>query len=95
MDEIICNELQNATTVVASLIGLTSLIRQAMLKVTNTFDNSFPPDCQKASVPIQLQILWFLRINGCDPQIRGFSQLLKTVKNDRSIIISPLFAQTC
>ena len=95
MDEIICNELQNATTVVASLIGLTSPIRQAMLKVISTFDNSFPLHCQKASVPIQFQILWFLMINGCDPQITGFSQLLKIVKNDRSIIISPLFAQTC
>ena len=58
--EIISNELQNPTTLVTSLVGLISSIRQAMSKVSNTFNNSFPPDCQKASLPIQHQIIMFL-----------------------------------
>ena len=74
VDEIISNELQNPATFVTSLAGLISPIKQAMPKVSNTFNNSFPPDCQKASVPIQLQILCSLLIDGCDPQIKGFSQ---------------------
>ena len=57
VDEIISNELQNPATFVTSLVGLISPIRQAMSNVSNTFNDSFPPDCQKASVPIQLQIL--------------------------------------
>ena len=67
VDEIISNELQNPATFVTSLAGLISPIKQAMPKISNTFNNSFPPDCQKASVPIQLQILCSLLIDGCDP----------------------------
>ena len=73
VDEISSNELQNPPTFVASLVGLISPIKQAMTKVSSTFDNSFPPDCQKASVPMQLQILCSLLIDGCDLQIKGFS----------------------
>ena len=65
VDEIISNELQNTATVSTSLVGLISPIRQSMAKVSNTFNSSFPPDCQKASVPIQLQILCSLLIDGC------------------------------
>ena len=79
VDEIINNELQNPATFVISLVGLISPIRQAMSKVSNTFHNSFPPDCQKASVPTQLQILYSLLIDGCDPQIKGFSQSSKII----------------
>ena len=50
-----------------------------MSTVANTFNNSFPPDCQRASVPIQLQILCSLLIDGCDPPLKGFSQLSKTI----------------
>ena len=70
---------KNITKFVISLIGLISRIRQAMSKVSNIFDNSFPPDCQKASVPIQLQFLFSLLIDGCDPQIKGFSQWPKAI----------------
>ena len=66
---------KNIANFVISLIGLISPIRQAMSKVSNIFDNSFPPDCQKASVPIQLQLLFSLLIDGCDPQIKGFNRL--------------------
>ena len=45
VDEIINNELQNPATFVTSLVELISPIRQAMSKVSNTFNNSFPPDC--------------------------------------------------
>ena len=79
VDEIISNELQNPATFVTSLVGLISPIRQAMSKVSNTFNNSFPPDCQKASVPIQLQILCSFLIDGCDPQIKCFTQSSKTI----------------
>ena len=78
-DEIISNELQNPATFVTSLFELISPIRQVMSKVSNTSNSSFPPDCQKASVPIQLQILCSLPIDGCDPQIKGFSQSSKTI----------------
>ena len=71
--------LQNPSTFVTSLVGLISPIRQAMSKVSNTFNNSFPPDCQKASVPIQLQVLWSLLINGYDVQIKSFSQSSKII----------------
>ena len=57
VNEIISNRLQNPATLVTSLAGLISPIRQAMSKISSMFNNSFPPDCQKASVPIQLQIL--------------------------------------
>ena len=77
--ELISNELQNIATFVTSLIGLISPIRQAMSKVSNIFDNFYSPDCQKASVPIQLQLLFFLLIDGCDPQIKGFSQWHKAI----------------
>ena len=74
VDEIISNELQNPATFFTSLVGLISPIRQAMSKVSNTlFNSSFPPDCQKASLPIQLQILCPLLIDGCNPQIKGIS----------------------
>ena len=74
VDEIICNELQSPATFFTSLVGLISPIRQAMSKVSNTlFNSSFPPDCQKASLPIQLQILCPLLIDGCNPQIKGIS----------------------
>ena len=52
---------------------------QAMSKVSNTFNNSFPPDCQKASVPIQFHILCSLLIDECDPQKKGFSESSKTI----------------
>ena len=52
---------------------------QAMSKVSNTFNNSFPPDCQKASVPIQFHILCSLLIDGCDPRKKGFSESSKTI----------------
>ena len=77
VDEIISNELQNPATFVTSLVGLISPIRQTMPKVSNTFNNSFPPDCQKPSVPIQ--ILCSLLIDGRDPQVKGFSQSSKTI----------------
>ena len=77
--EIISNELQNPATFVTSLVRLISPIRQAMSKVSSTFNNSFPPDCQKASVPIQLQMLCSLLTDECDPQIKGFSQSSKTI----------------
>ena len=79
VDEIISNELQNPATFVTSLVGLISPIRQAMSNVSNTFNDSFPPDCQKASVPIQLQILCSLLIDGYDPQIKCFTQSSKTI----------------
>ena len=50
-----------------------------MSKVSNTFNNSFPPDFQKASVPIKLQILCSLLIDGWDSQRKGFSQSPKTI----------------
>ena len=79
VDEIINNELQNSATFVTSLVGLISPVRKAKSKVSNTFNNSFPPDSQKTSVPIQLQILCFLLIDGCHPQIKGFRRLSKTI----------------
>ena len=79
VDEIISNELQNLATFVTSPVGLISPIRQAMSKASNTFDNSFLPDCQKASMPIQLQILCSLLIDGCDLQIKCFTQSSKTI----------------
>ena len=79
VDEIISNELQNPATFVTSLVGLISPIRQAMSKVSSTFNNSFPPDCQKASMPVQLQILCSLLIDRCNLQIKGFSELPKTI----------------
>ena len=60
VDEIISNKLQNPATFVMSLVGLIFLIRQAMSKVSNTFNNSFLPDFQKASVPMQLQMIMVL-----------------------------------
>ena len=50
VDDIISNKLKNPAIFVTSLVGLISPIRQAMSKVSNTFNNSFPLDCQKASV---------------------------------------------
>ena len=50
-----------------------------MSKVKNSFCKSFPPNCQDSSVPIQLQILCSLLIDGCNPQLQGFSQPSKTV----------------
>ena len=50
MDEIISNKFKNPAIFVTSLVGLISPIIQAMSKVSNTFNNSFPLDCQKASV---------------------------------------------
>ena len=79
VDEIINNELQNSATFVTSLVGLISPVRKAKSKVSNTFNNSFPPYSQKTSVPIQLQILCFLLIDGCHPQIKGFRRLSKTI----------------
>ena len=74
VNEIISNELQNPATFFTSLVGLISPIRKAMSKVSNTlFNSSFPPDCQEASVPIQLQILCSLIIDGCNPQIKDIS----------------------
>ena len=60
VDEIISNKLQNPATFVMLLVGLIFPIRQAMSKVSNTFNNSFPPDFQKASVPMQLQMIMVL-----------------------------------
>ena len=79
VDEIISNELENPATFVTSLLGLISPKRQAMSKVSNTFNNSFPLDCQKALMPIQLQILCSLLIDGCDLQIKVFIQSSKTI----------------
>ena len=62
-----------------SLFGLISDIREAMSKVINTFNNSFPPDCQRVSVPIQLQTLCCLLIDGNDPQVKDFSESRKTI----------------
>ena len=45
-----------------------------MAKVSNSFGDSFPPGCQQISVPIQLQIMCSLIIDGCDPRTKGFSQ---------------------
>ena len=50
-----------------------------MSKVSNTFNNYFPADYQKASVPIQLQILCSLLTDGCDLQIKGLTQSSKTI----------------
>ena len=77
VDEIISNELENPATFVTSLLGLISPKRQAMSKVSNTFNNSFPLDCQKALMSIQ--ILCSLLIYGCDPQIKVFIQSSKTI----------------
>ena len=79
VDEIISNELENPATFVTSLVGLISPNRQAMSKVSNTFNNSFPLDCQKALMPTQLHILCSLLIDGCDPQIKVFIQSSKTI----------------
>ena len=78
VDEIIDKETSPATFV-QSLIGAIAPIRHAMSKVKNTFKNSFSPNCQESSVPIQLQILCSLLIDGCDPKLQGFSQCSKTV----------------
>lgn len=67
------------STLVQLLIGTIAPIRQAMSMVKNTFDNHFNPNCEEASVPIQLQILISLLIDGCDPNVNGFSQCSKTV----------------
>ena len=45
-----------------------------MAKVENEFSYSFPAECQEKSVPIQLQTLCSLLIDGSDPQVVGFSQ---------------------
>ena len=45
-----------------------------MAKVENDFSFSFPAECQEKSVPIQLQTLCSLLIDGSDPQVVGFSQ---------------------
>ena len=50
-----------------------------MSKASNAFNNSFSPDCQKVSVPIQLQILYSLLTDGCNLQIKDFSQSSKTI----------------
>ena len=50
-----------------------------MSEVSNTFNNYFPADYQKASVPIQLQILCSLLTDGCDLQIKGLTQSSKTI----------------
>ena len=50
-----------------------------MSKVSNTFNNSFPADYQKASVSIQLQILCSFLTDGCDLQIKGLTQSSKTI----------------
>ena len=79
LDEIIINKLQNLVTFVTSLVGLISPIGQAMSKVRNTFNNSFPPDCQKVSVLIQIQLLCSVLIDECNLQIKGLSQSTKTI----------------
>ena len=72
-------ELQSPAIFATSLVGLISSISQAMSKISNTFNNFFLPDCQKVSVPIQLQIFCSLLIDGCNPQIKGFTQSSKTI----------------
>ena len=69
-------ELQSPATFATSLVGLISSISQAMSKISNAWNNFFLPDCQKASVPVQLQILCSLLNDGCNPQIKlCFSEL--------------------
>ena len=79
LDEAIINELQNPVTFVTSLVDLISPIGQVMSKVSNTFNNSFPLDCQKASVPIQIQLLCSVLIDECNLQIKCLGQLTKTI----------------
>ena len=78
VDEIIDKQCSPAS-LLQSLIKVIAPIRNAMSKVKNSFCNSFPPNCQDWSVPIQLQILCSLLIDGCNPQLQGFSQPSETV----------------
>ena len=57
-----------------SCLKVATPIRMEMSKVENDFKFSFPTGCQKTSTPIQLQILCSLLVDGCDPQVSGFSQ---------------------
>ena len=59
---------------VESLSQIVAPIRDKMAKVENEFSYSFPAECQEKSVPIQLQTLCSLLIDGSDPQVVGFSQ---------------------
>ena len=80
VDEIISNKFKNPAIFVTSLVGLISPIREAMSKVNNTFNDSFPINWLSESFSaMQLQILCFLLFDGCDPQIKGFSQSSKTI----------------
>jgi len=78
IDEIIERE-STPSTLVESIINVIAPIRNSMSKMKNNFANSFPPNSQDSSVPIELQVLCSLLIDGCDPQLKGFSQSSKTV----------------
>ena len=79
INEIIEKETFSPASFVQSIIGTIAPIRRTMSIVKNTFKNSFPPNCQEISVPIQLQILSSLLIDGTDHKVQGFSQCSKTV----------------
>ena len=79
VNEIIDKEYSNPVTFVQSLVKSVAPIRDAMSKVRNTFSNSLQPNCGSMSVPVELQILCSLLIDGCNPNVKGFSQCSKTV----------------
>lgn len=73
IDEII-KESMSPSTYISSLLSIISPIRAEMSKVANSFSYSFTNDSQMSSVPIQLQVLCSLLVDGCDPNLKGFSQ---------------------
>ena len=73
IDEII-KESMSPSTYISSLLSIISPIRAEMSKVAYSFSYSFTNHSQMSSVPIQLQVLCSLLVDGCDPNLKGFSQ---------------------
>ena len=62
-----------------------------MAKVSNSFGGSFPPGWQLFPIPIQLQIMCSLLMDGCDPRTKGFSQSALSI----SQVIMHQYQKTC
>ena len=64
---------------VKSMIKVINPIRKDMSEVNNSFQGTFPPNCQQNSIPIKLLSLCSMLIDGHDPQMKCVSQSALTV----------------
>ena len=78
VDEVLKKEVSNQS-MVKSLFKIVEPIRKEMANVQNSFDGSFPENCQEQSCPLLLQTLCSLLIKGVGPKSNGISQPALTV----------------